>query len=90
LPPFIRLLSSSRLLALKSTKSTSSLHSPNQGLPESYLSLSVALNAIPPDQLKVQILIISLLNEETQQLGSDKKTSPKSNAAKLVILGQNK
>ena len=43
-----------------------------QGLPESYSSFIVSLDATPPDQLKVDILIMRLLNEETRQSGSNK------------------
>jgi hypothetical protein len=41
-----------------------------QGLPESYSSVIVSLNATPPDQLKPDSVIIRLLNEETCQRGT--------------------
>jgi hypothetical protein len=56
-----------------------------QGIPELYSSFIVSLNAMPPDQLKVNILIVHLLNEETQQLSSN-KTHIKSDATEEALV----
>jgi len=41
-----------------------------QGLPPSYSSFIVSLDATPPDELQVNSVIVRLLNEETRQLGT--------------------
>ena len=41
-----------------------------QGLPASYSSFIVSLDATPPDKLQVNSVIVRLLNEETHQQGS--------------------
>jgi hypothetical protein len=61
-----------------------------QGLPDSYSSFIVSLNATPPNQLNVDSLIVHLLNEETCQLGSAAPVKTESDAAFYVGGAQNK
>jgi hypothetical protein len=54
-----------------------------QGLPESYSSFIVSLDATPPDELSIDTLIVRLLNEESRQRGTTtiKKSDPESENA---------